>query len=352
MSNLGFQTIYTLLNAEPGIVCERVFLPPKSEIAALRAAGTPIVTLESQTPVREFDVLAFSVSFEWDYTNVLTMMTLAGVPQRAACPNAPRSAGDDRRRRDLREPGTAGALRRCDCGRRGRGAGAAPRARLRDGERPRRAAAPAGCRARLLRAVLLRPALQRRQHDQGVRTQGGHRCSSRRAQGGAQDDRGGRSARDRHLHAGHRVRLAVAGGGCARLRQPVPVLLGRLQLPSRARLSEGADPAAGRGRAAALGPDRPGVDRPLRSPRHRGDSRTACRDGLQHQPGVAATRRSDAHPPAVAAQERRAHHHHRTGNRLRPSAPRDQQDGDQRRDPGRLRHDLRGRLREPRSCTT
>ena len=84
MSNLGFQTIYTLLNAEPGIVCERVFLPPKSEIAALRAAGTPIVTLESQTPVRDFDVLAFSVSFEWDYTNVLTMMTLAGVPQRAA----------------------------------------------------------------------------------------------------------------------------------------------------------------------------------------------------------------------------------------------------------------------------
>jgi len=84
MSNLGFQTIYTLFNAEPDIVCERVFLPPKSEIAALRAAGTPIVTLESQTPVRDFDVLAFSVSFEWDYTNVLTMMTLAGVPHRAA----------------------------------------------------------------------------------------------------------------------------------------------------------------------------------------------------------------------------------------------------------------------------
>ena len=84
MSNLGFQTIYTLFNAERDIVCERVFLPPKSEIAALRAAGTPIVTLESQTPVRDFDVLAFSVSFEWDYTNVLTMMTLAGVPHRAA----------------------------------------------------------------------------------------------------------------------------------------------------------------------------------------------------------------------------------------------------------------------------
>jgi radical SAM superfamily enzyme YgiQ (UPF0313 family) len=83
MSNLGFQTVYRLFNNEPDIVCERVFLPPKSEIAALRAAGTPIVTLESQTPVRQFDVLAFSVSFEWDYTNVLTMLSLAGVPWRA-----------------------------------------------------------------------------------------------------------------------------------------------------------------------------------------------------------------------------------------------------------------------------
>ncbi len=84
MSNLGFQTVYRLFNNEPDIVCERVFLPPKSEIAALRAAGTPIVTLESQTPVRQFDVLAFSVSFEWDYTNILSMLSLAGVPWRAA----------------------------------------------------------------------------------------------------------------------------------------------------------------------------------------------------------------------------------------------------------------------------
>ena len=53
MSNLGFQTVYRLFNNEPDIVCERVFLPPKSEIASLRAAGTPIVTLESQTLNRE-----------------------------------------------------------------------------------------------------------------------------------------------------------------------------------------------------------------------------------------------------------------------------------------------------------
>ena len=84
MSNLGFQTMYRLFNDQPDIVCERAFLPPKQELAALRDAGTRIVTLESQTAVSEFDVIAFSVSFEWDYTNVLTMLRLAGVPVRAA----------------------------------------------------------------------------------------------------------------------------------------------------------------------------------------------------------------------------------------------------------------------------
>jgi len=84
MSNLGFQTLYRLFNQRPDTVCERVLLPPKQELAALLASGTRLVTLESQTPVRDFDVLAFSVSFEWDYTNVLTMLRLAGLPLRAA----------------------------------------------------------------------------------------------------------------------------------------------------------------------------------------------------------------------------------------------------------------------------
>jgi radical SAM superfamily enzyme YgiQ (UPF0313 family) len=83
MSNLGFQTIYRLFNAEEDIVCERVFLPPKSELAAQLASGAPLVTLESQTPVADFDVFAFSVSFEWDYTNVLSLLRLAGIPLRA-----------------------------------------------------------------------------------------------------------------------------------------------------------------------------------------------------------------------------------------------------------------------------
>src|SRR5512132_3689901 len=83
MSNLGFQTVYKLFNAEDDIVCERVFLPPKTELAAQLASGAPLVTIESQTPVSQFDVLAFSVSFEWDYTNVVTLLRLAGLAPRA-----------------------------------------------------------------------------------------------------------------------------------------------------------------------------------------------------------------------------------------------------------------------------
>src|SRR6059036_65365 len=84
MSNLGFQTTYRLFNAEDDIVCERFFLPPKQELAALSASKAPLVTLESQTPVGDFDVVAFSVSFEWDYVNVLTLLRLAGIPRYAA----------------------------------------------------------------------------------------------------------------------------------------------------------------------------------------------------------------------------------------------------------------------------
>jgi radical SAM superfamily enzyme YgiQ (UPF0313 family) len=79
MSNLGFQTVYRLFNAQPDIVCERVFLPAKQELAGMLASGSTLLTLESQTPVREFDVLAFSVSFEWDYVNVVTLLRLAGL---------------------------------------------------------------------------------------------------------------------------------------------------------------------------------------------------------------------------------------------------------------------------------
>jgi radical SAM superfamily enzyme YgiQ (UPF0313 family) len=83
MSSLGYQTVYRLFNDLDDVVCERVFLPAKQELQAQLEAGAPLLTLESQTPVGDFDVLAFSVSFEWDYTNVVTMMRLAGIAPRA-----------------------------------------------------------------------------------------------------------------------------------------------------------------------------------------------------------------------------------------------------------------------------
>jgi radical SAM superfamily enzyme YgiQ (UPF0313 family) len=83
MSNLGFQTVYRLFNAHDRIVCERFFLPPKQALADLLKSKTPLLTLESQSPVSDFDIVAFSVSFEWDYVNVLTLLRLAGIPRYA-----------------------------------------------------------------------------------------------------------------------------------------------------------------------------------------------------------------------------------------------------------------------------
>jgi radical SAM superfamily enzyme YgiQ (UPF0313 family) len=84
MSNLGFQTVYQLFNMHEQVVCERIFLPPKQQLKDQLASKTPLITLESQSPVRDFDAIAFSVSFEWDYTNILTMLRLAGMAVRAA----------------------------------------------------------------------------------------------------------------------------------------------------------------------------------------------------------------------------------------------------------------------------
>src|SRR6185436_19658479 len=83
MSNLGLQTVYQWFNADERVVCERVFLPGKQEIATFEARREPLVTIESQTPVADFDVFAFSVSFEWDYTNIVSMLRLAGLAPRA-----------------------------------------------------------------------------------------------------------------------------------------------------------------------------------------------------------------------------------------------------------------------------
>ncbi|MDD2336550.1 MAG: radical SAM protein [Geobacteraceae bacterium] len=80
MSNLGFQAVYSLCNSFPDIVCERAFLPPAVELKEYQKSGSRLVSLESQRPLSDFDVLAFSVSFENDYLNIPAIFDLAGIP--------------------------------------------------------------------------------------------------------------------------------------------------------------------------------------------------------------------------------------------------------------------------------
>src|SRR5689334_15600229 len=80
MANLGLHTMYELFNNIAGVACERVFLPDRDELAEYERTGRALMSLETQTPVRDFDVVAFSISFETDYLNMARMLQLSGVP--------------------------------------------------------------------------------------------------------------------------------------------------------------------------------------------------------------------------------------------------------------------------------
>lgn len=80
MSNLGFQVVYHLLNQIPGCSCERAFLPDHTSLDEFKRSATPLFSLESQTPLNQFNILAFSLSFENDYPNVLSILDLAKIP--------------------------------------------------------------------------------------------------------------------------------------------------------------------------------------------------------------------------------------------------------------------------------
>jgi len=78
MANLGLHAVYGLLNRYDEVVCERVFLPESEDLAVGRLA-----TFESGRPVAAVDLIAFSISFESDYSHLLTLLKLAGMPLRA-----------------------------------------------------------------------------------------------------------------------------------------------------------------------------------------------------------------------------------------------------------------------------
>ncbi len=80
MSNLGFQVVYGILNENPAIVSERVFFPEQEELSFYKRSNQTLLSLESQIPLLRFDFLAFSLLFENDYPNVLTILDLSKIP--------------------------------------------------------------------------------------------------------------------------------------------------------------------------------------------------------------------------------------------------------------------------------
>ncbi|MBS2012323.1 MAG: TIGR03960 family B12-binding radical SAM protein [Deltaproteobacteria bacterium] len=80
MSHLGFKILYKILNDDPRTLAERCYTPWVDMEKELRERKLPLVSLESARPLREFDVVGFSLQFELTYTNVLTMLDLGGIP--------------------------------------------------------------------------------------------------------------------------------------------------------------------------------------------------------------------------------------------------------------------------------
>ena len=89
MSHLGTKILYSLLNKQPQILCERTFTPWVDMEAELRHRALPLLSLESARPLRDFDVVGMSLQYELTYTNCLTLLDLGGIPLRAA------ARGDD-----------------------------------------------------------------------------------------------------------------------------------------------------------------------------------------------------------------------------------------------------------------
>jgi len=83
MSNVGMRILYGVMNEMDGVWCERVFAPWADMEEAMKANGLPLWALESQNPVKDFDMIAFTIGYEMCYTNILNMLKLAGLPLRS-----------------------------------------------------------------------------------------------------------------------------------------------------------------------------------------------------------------------------------------------------------------------------
>ena len=83
MSNLGMRILYGIMNGMDGVWCERVFMPWGDMEDAMTANDLPLWALESGDPVRDFDMIAFTIGYEMSYSNILRMLKLSGVPLHA-----------------------------------------------------------------------------------------------------------------------------------------------------------------------------------------------------------------------------------------------------------------------------
>jgi radical SAM family uncharacterized protein/radical SAM-linked protein len=83
MSHVGLRILYSLLNSREEIAAERVFSPGEDLESQMRKVGLPLVSLESRLPLREFDIIGFSLQYELNYTTVLNMLDLSGIPFRS-----------------------------------------------------------------------------------------------------------------------------------------------------------------------------------------------------------------------------------------------------------------------------
>ena len=84
MSNMALPILYELLNRQPDVLAERVFAPWVDMAEIMRARGIPLFSLESKHPLKDFDVIGFSLGYELTYTNVLNMLDLAQIPVRTS----------------------------------------------------------------------------------------------------------------------------------------------------------------------------------------------------------------------------------------------------------------------------
>ncbi|HHU17416.1 MAG: TIGR03960 family B12-binding radical SAM protein [Anaerovoracaceae bacterium] len=84
MSYLGLQIIYHILNSMESVYCERIFAPAEDMENLMKKESLPLFTLETKSPVKDLDILGFTLQYELSFTNVLNMLNLGGIPYRSA----------------------------------------------------------------------------------------------------------------------------------------------------------------------------------------------------------------------------------------------------------------------------